>query len=126
MTLNSPNRFTTSKLYFFSLQIVITLVLTLAIPTISYAEDCKAAIAELKQDVQDLEKREKDSYQRLNTIEKTSIYYDSAFSIWKLDSQLFKAKKDLLIAIEKSCLDSASSTDKKATAVTEDDGKRWS
>ena len=117
------NRFTKNKLYFFSLQAVITLVLTLATPTNAYAEDCKTEIAQLKQEIQELEVRVETSYQAWKKSQESSSGNKIAYDIWQLDTEILKIKKSLLVSNEKSCLDSASSTGKKATVVTEDDGE---
>jgi hypothetical protein len=124
MALTSPNRFTTNKLYFFSLQAVMTLVLTLAIPTSTYAGDCKAEIAQLKQEIQELEVRTETSYQAWQKTQGGSDFIIKLFyDIWQTDAEILKIKKSILMSNEKSCLDSVSSTGKKPAAVVEDEGQ---
>lgn len=100
-----------------------TLVLAIAIPNTSYAEDCKSENVQLKQEIQELEVRAETSYQAWKKSQELSSGNKIAYDIWQLDTEILKIKKSLLLSNEKSCLDSASSAGKKATEVTEDDGE---
>jgi hypothetical protein len=123
MILTPLNRFTKNKLYFFSLQAVITLVLTLATPTNAYAEDCKTEIAQLKQEIQELEVRAETNYQAWKKSQElipgSKFYYD----VWQLDAEILRIKKNLLPGLENGCSNTAPASGKKKTAVVEDEGQ---
>jgi len=101
-----------------------TLVLAIAIPTTSYAEDCKSENVQLKQEIQELEVSAEASYQAWQkTLGGSDFIIKLFYDIWQTNTEVLKLKKSILMSNEKSCLDSASSAGKKATEVTEDDGE---
>ena len=102
--------------------IVMGLVLTLSVIPNVYAQDCNAAVSQLKLDIAELEKQVNDGYKQLQTIQKTDVGYSTVLGVYELNSQVLKTKKDLLAADEKSCV-STSSTGKNSTAITDDDGE---
>ncbi len=102
--------------------IAMGLVLTLSVIPNVYAQDCNAAVSQLKLEIAELEKQVNDGYKQLQTIQKTDIGYSTVLGVYELNSQVLKIKKDLLAADEKICA-SSGSAGKSSTAITDDDGE---